>query len=119
MKYVINGEEVDYIHIDSSNDKINITYYEKFNIVTTPTYIIEKKLRNKNINVTVCKDLYRGFIGIFLEYAEDYVGIVHILEIPMNSYSIDQENNFLLIRINEIPKYQNKTSYEIMKIAEE
>lgn len=119
MKYIINGEEVEYINVDTSNNQISITYYEKFNIVTTPTHIIEKRLRDKNINATICKDLYRGYIGIFLEYIEDYVGIIHILEIPINAFSIDHENNFLLIRINEIPKYHNKTRYEIMKMAED
>lgn len=115
MQYMINGEEVDYIDIDTSKDAINIVYYEKFDIVTAHTYRIESKLKDRHINATVCKDLYHGYIGIFLENVEDYVGILHILEIPMNAYQIDIDNKFLLIRINEIPKYHNKSFKEIIK----
>ena len=119
MIYTINGEEVEYIKIDTAEDKIDIRYYEKFNIVTAHTGRIERKLKDKNINVTVCKDLYHGFIGIFLEHVEDYIGVVHILEVPINAYRIYKEDKFLIIRIHELPKYKNKSYLEIIKKVED
>lgn len=119
MIYTINGQEVEYISINTESNKIDIIYYDKFDIVTAHISRIEKKLRDKHLNVTVCKDLYRGYIGIFLRHLEDYIAVVHILEIPMNAYSIDEENKFLLIRINELPQYHNKSFKEIIKKAED
>lgn len=118
MIYTINGEEVDFIKIDTAHNKIDIQYYEKFDIVTAHIARIDKKLKDKNINATVCKDLYRGYIGIFLEHADDYIGIVHILEVPINAYELDRENKFLAIRIDQLPKYQNKSYLEILKKIE-
>lgn len=115
MIYMINGEEVDYITIDNDEGKIDIHYYEKFDIVTARIHRIESKLREKHLNVTVCKDLYRGYIGIFLEHIEDYIGVVHILEIPRGAYQIDNENKLLIIRVDKLPKYKNKNFMEIIR----
>ena len=119
MIYKINGKEVEYINIDKNNDIIDIQYYEKFDVVTAHTSRIEKKLKEKKINNIVCKDLYRAYIGIFLEYLEDYIGVIHILGIPMNACTIDKENNFLIIHINKLPKYQNKSFKEVIKESED
>lgn len=114
MIYVINGEEVEHISIDKSNDKINVKYSEKFDIVTAHISRIQKKLRDQNLNVTICKDIYNGYIGIFLEEIEDYIGITHILEVPMRACQLDRENNFLIIRINQLSKYQNTSFMKII-----
>ena len=60
MIYTINGEEVEYVKIDTKKDKIDIRYYEKFDVVIAHTSRIQRKLRNQKINATVCKDLYHG-----------------------------------------------------------
>ena len=73
MIYTINGEEVDYIHIDKVSNRIDIQYYEKFDVVTAHTNRIINKLKDKKINAIVCKNLYRGYIGFFLEHIEDYI----------------------------------------------
>ena len=119
MIYTINGEEVDYIHIDSSNNKIDIQYYEKFDVVTAHTTRIEKKLKDRKINAIVCKDLYRGYIGIFLEHIEDYIGVIHMLDIPITACDVDKNNDFLIIRINELPKYHDKSYLEILQKTED
>lgn len=119
MIYTINGEEVEYIQVNNTDGKIDIKYYEKFDIVTAHTSRIEAKLRDKHINTTVCKNLYRGYIGIFLEHLEDYIGVIHILGIPMTAYDIDKENKFLVIRINQLPKYENKSYFEILNMVED
>ena len=116
--YTINGQEVDFIKVNKSQNKINIQYYEKFDIVTAHISHIDKKLKEKNINATICKNLYHKYIGIFLEHIEDYIGVIHILEIPMNAYSVDKKNNFLLINIDKIPKYSNMSYIELIKKIE-
>ena len=119
MIYTINGEEVEYVKIDTKKDKIDIRYYEKFDVVIAHTSRIQRKLRNQKINATVCKDLYHGYIGIFLEHMEDYIGITHILEIPMNACKIDKKNNFLIIRIDELPKYKDQSFSKIIQKVED
>ena len=119
MIYTVNGEEVDYIHIDKVSNRIDIQYYEKFDVVTAHTSRIISRLKDKQINAIVCKNLYRGYIGFFLEHIEDYIGVIHILEIPMNACQVDRDNNFLLLRIDEIPKYHDKSFEEILEKTEE
>lgn len=114
MIYTVNGEEVDYIQIDNTDNTLTINYQEKFDIVTADISHIEKKLHDKEIQATVCKDLYNMYIGIFLEELEDYIGIVHILELPFNSYEIDRENNFMIVLINKLPKYRDKTYKDLI-----
>ena len=50
---------------------------------------------------------------------EDYIGITHILEIPMNACKIDKKNNFLIIRIDELPKYKDQSFSKIIQKVED
>ena len=54
----------------------------------------------------------------FLVFVEDYVGILHILEVPINAYELRKEDKILVIYINRIPKYENKSYREILKSLE-
>lgn len=114
MIYTVNGEEVEYIEMDTSKNKIDIKVYKKFDIVTADVSRITMKLQEKQIYTTICKDLYNGYICIFLEHVEDYIGILHILEVPMNAFELKQEDKMLVIYIDKIPKYQNKNYHEIL-----
>ena len=119
MLYKVNGEEVDYVKIDNTNGTVNVMYREKFNIVTAHISRIMKRLKEKNINATVCKDLYKGYIGVFLEHVEDYMGVVHTLNIPFNAYEVDRENNFLIILISKFPKYKDMSYCELLDLVED
>ena len=118
MIYTVNGEEVEYIEMDTTENKINIRIYTKFDIVTADVGRITTKLKEKNINTTICKDLYNGYICIFLEHMEDYIGILHILEVPMNAFELRENDKMLVIYVNKIPKYENKSYKEILESLE-
>lgn len=119
MIYTVNGEEVDYVKIDNTNDTVNIMYREKFNIITAHISRIEKRLKEKNINALVCKELYKRYIGVFLDHVEDYMSVVHTLNIPFNAYEVDRENNFLIILVDKFPKYKDMSYSELMEIVED
>lgn len=42
----------------------------------------------------------------------------HILEVPMNAFELRENDKMLVIYVNKIPKYENKSYKEILENLE-
>lgn len=104
MTYIINGEEVEYLHIKNSFDgDIIVTYSEKFNLVTAHMSEIMKKLRQNNLNHSlVFKDLKHHIISITYKDLNDINGILHIFNIPYGAYEVLEEDRIIVVDTDKL-----------------
>ena len=105
MVFVVNGEEVEYLHIhEDLNGDIIVDYDEKFNLVKAHVGEIMKKLRNNGINhIHVSKNLKYRIISIWLDDLLQLHSVLHVLDIPPLCYEIMDEDNILVI---DTPEYE-------------
>lgn len=101
MTYIINGEEVEYLHIENTHDgNIIVTYAEKFNLVTAHMGEIMKKLRMNGLNNSlVFKDLKHDIITITYKNNSEITKILHLFDIPYNAYEVMEEDKSIVIDI--------------------
>ena len=101
MTYIINGEVVEYLHIENTFDGDTIvTYSEKFDIITAHMGEIMKKLRDNGLhNTLVFKDLKHDIITITYGHRDEITSILHLFNIPYGSYEVLEEDKFIVLDI--------------------
>jgi len=99
MTYIINGEEVECLHIEkSSNGDITVTYVKKFNLVDAHMGEIMKKLReNGLVNSLVFKFLKYDIIMITFKNIEEVTPIIHLFNIPHGAYEVMEDDNMIVV----------------------
>ena len=104
MTYIINGEEVEYLHIKNQlNGDIIVTYSEKFNIVVAHMSEIMKRLRQHKLNNTlVFRDLKHNIISITYENTNEINGILHIFNIPYGAYQVMENDKIIVIDVDKL-----------------
>ena len=109
-KIIVNGQEVEYFHIDKKLDGTTIiTISKEFDVVTAHTSDIMKKIRADGYECHVFRDLKHGIISIWLQDMSDAFGVLNALEIPSDKYEvIDEELNIICVQIGNLPYYQFK-----------
>lgn len=97
--FVVNGKEVEYLHIKENVDgDIIVEYDEHFNIVNAHMSIIMKRLKDNNLKCYVFKDFKHGIIVLFLYRLEDLHSVLHVLNVPFGCYEVNEED--LLVTID-------------------
>lgn len=104
MTYIINGKEVEYLHIQNSLDgSITVTYSEKFNLVEAHMSEIMKRLRQNNLNHSlVFKDLKHRIISITYRETNDINGILHIFNIPYGAYEVLEDDKIIVVDVDNL-----------------
>ena len=97
MADIVNGKEVDYLHIQQTSNGLVIEYSEEFNIVSAHMSIIQKRLRENNIYCHVFKDLQHNLISIMFRNVKDIIPILHILNIPINAYEVMEDDCLIIV----------------------
>lgn len=99
MTYIINGEEVEYLHIENTHDgNIIVTYAEKFNLVTAHMGEIMKKLRTNGLtNSLVFKFLKYDIIMITFKNTDEITRIIHLFNIPYGAYEVMEDDNMIVV----------------------
>lgn len=105
MVFVVNGEEVEYLHIhEDPNGDIIVDYNEKFNLVKAHVGAIMERLRNNGIDhVHVSKNLKYRIISIWLDDLSQLHSVLHVLDIPSLCYELMVDDNILVI---DTPDYE-------------
>lgn len=99
MTYIINGEEVEYLHIENSlNGDVTVTYEKKFNLIDAHMGEIMKKLReNGLVNSLVFKFLKYDIIMITFKNMEEVTPIIHLFNIPYGAYEVMEEDCMIVV----------------------
>lgn len=99
MTYIINGEVVEYLHIENShNGDVIVTYAEKFNIITAHMGEIMKKLRDNGLeNTLVFKFLKYEIILITFENIDEITPIIHLFNIPYGAYEVMEDDCMIVV----------------------
>ena len=105
MVFVVNGEEVEYLHIhEDPNGDIIVDYDEKFNLVKVHVGVVMEKLRDNGINhVHISKNLKYKIISIWLDDLSQLHSVLHVLDIPPLCYELMVDDNILVI---DTPDYE-------------
>lgn len=105
MVFVVNGEEVEYLHIhEDPNGDIIVDYDEKFNLVKAHVGVVMEKLRDNGINhVHISKNLKYRIISIWLDDLSQLHSVLHVLDIPLLCYELMVDDNILVI---DTPDYE-------------
>ena len=111
MTYIVNGVEVEYLHIENNtNGDTVVSYSKQFNIVNAHMGEIMKKLRDNGIyHVHVFKDLKHRIISIWLDNLSQLHSVLHVLDIPPLCYEIMEEDNIIVI---DTPEYEKAIGIE-------
>lgn len=107
-KIIVNGEEVEYFHIQENLDgTTEITFSKTFDIVTAHMSEIMKRVRDNGLRCQVFKgDIDKGFITIILYDMNDLAGVLYSLDIPLTAYEvIDEEFKTIIVDINKLPNH--------------
>ena len=100
MTYIINGEEVEYLHIKEINGNTVVEYAEKFDIVSAHMSEIMKRLRNNGLhNSLVFKKLRYNLIIITYKNESEITRILHLFNIKYGSYEVMEEDKSILIQV--------------------
>lgn len=105
LVFVVNGEEVEYLHIhEDPNGDIIVDYDEKFNLVKAHVGVVMEKLRDNGINhVHISKNLKYRIISIWLDDLSQLHSVLHVLDIPLLCYELMVDDNILVI---DTPDYE-------------
>lgn len=105
LVFVVNGEEVEYLHIhEDPNGDIIVDYDEKFNLVKAHVGVVMEKLRDNGINhVHISKNLKYRIISIWLDDLSQLHSVLHVLDIPPLCYELMVDDNILVI---DTPDYE-------------
>ena len=100
MTYIVNGKEVEYLHIkEDYNGDIIVEYNEHFNIVNAHMGEIMKRLRKNDLNCIVTKNFKYKIIMILLKKIEDVHSVLSVLNIPYGCYDINEEDKIITIDV--------------------
>lgn len=105
MRYIVNNQEVEYLHIEQKKDKIIVHFEEKFNLTTAHHGVIMQKLRDNRlhgIQVFTGDIQHHNIIEIWLKDENQLHGVLHALSIPHACYEFIKEDLILVI---DVPDY--------------
>jgi len=109
-KFKVNGKEMDYVHIQKNIDgSIEVTYSEKFDIVTAHMSDIMQKIRNNGLTAQVFRANAKkyGYITIVLNRPEDLTGVLFSLDIPLDACDwLDKENGYVIVEVDKLPGHK-------------
>ena len=108
-KTIVNGEEVEYFHIQQEPDgNIVVTISTKFDIVTAHMSEIMKRIREDGYECVVSKDLHNGIIYFILEHKSDAVGVLNSLNIPSDIYFTmeDTDDRWIYVYVDDLPYHK-------------
>ena len=109
-KFKVNGKEMDYVHIQKNMDgSIEVTYSEKFDIVTAHMSDIMQKIRNNGLTAQVFRANAKkyGYITIVLNRPEDLTGVLFSLDIPLDACDwLDKENGYVIVEVDKLPGHK-------------
>jgi len=109
-KFKVNGKEMDYVHIQKNIDgSIEVTYSEKFDIVTAHMSDIMQKIRNNGLTAQVFRANAKkyGYITIVLIRPEDLTGVLFSLDIPLDACDwLDKENGYVIVEVDKLPGHK-------------
>ncbi len=109
-KFKVNGKEMDYVHIQKNMDgSIEVTYSEKFDIVTAHMSDIMQKIRNNGLTAQVFRATAKkyGYITIVLNRPEDLTGVLFSLDIPLDACDwLDKENGYVIVEVDKLPGHK-------------
>lgn len=98
MVYIVNGKEVEYLHVDKKiNGDIVVEYDEKFNLITAHTGTIMEKVRNNGLDCHIFKELKHNIIEIWLYDMHDINGILYSLGVPHGCYEVLHDDKIVVI----------------------
>lgn len=107
-KTIVNGEEVEYFHIEQKMDGTTIvTISEEFDVVTAHMSDIMKRIRDAGYECVVSKNLHQGFIMFILHDIDDAYGVLSSLNIPFDIYHEMEggDGNWIYVFVEDLPKY--------------
>jgi len=101
---------MDYVHIQKNIDgSIEVTYSEKFDIVTAHMSDIMQKIRNNGLTAQVFRANAKkyGYITIVLNRPEDLTGVLFSLDIPLDACDwLDKENGYVIVEVDKLPGHK-------------
>ena len=110
-KYTVNGETVEYFHIEEKPDgTTEITFSKKFNIIDAHMGEIMKRVRENGLECQVFKDFKHDIIQIWLYDIDDLHGILYSLSIPAGTYEVFYEDKIVVI---DIPLLKNALTQNV------
>ena len=99
-KYIVNNQEVEYLHITEKHDgTIEVHYEEKFNILHAHHSEIMKRLREDGIHGchVFNYEIKYKIIIIMMKRIDQLTGILHALDIPYGCYEVNYEDAEIII----------------------
>lgn len=105
-KYIVNNQEVEYLHIEEKYDgTIEVHYEEKFNLLHAHHSEIMKRLKENNINGchVFNREIKYKLVIIKLKTIEQLTGALHALDIPFGCYEVNYETAEIVI---DTPDYR-------------
>lgn len=109
--YIVNGKEVEYLHIrEELNGDIIVEYDEVFNLVKAHMGVIMERLYDNDFSdVHVFKNLKYKIITIQLHDIAQLHGVLYALNIPPATYEILYDDNSIVI---DTPEYERAIGIE-------
>ena len=101
MTFIVNGEEVEYLHIEYPDAETTVvSFKKKIDIATAYMGDIMEKLRKNGLNNNlVFRDKKHGIITITFRNKDEIPRIIHLFRIPPNAYEIMVEDERIIIDI--------------------
>lgn len=106
MGYIVNGERVEYCHIeqDKAGDTI-VEYSKRFNIATAHIGETMKRLREADLHAVVTHyPVKYKIVVILLDKIEDVHPVLNALSIPYGCYEVNKEDAIITVDIPVINK---------------
>ncbi len=104
-KLIVNGEEVEYLHIEKKMDgSTEVTFSKKFNLATAHMSEIMKRVRQTGLDCVVSVNHKHNLAMISYHNPKDINGILHSLEIPQGSYEIDYDFGLITVQLKLLDK---------------
>ena len=114
-KITVNGEEVEYFHIEEKLDgTTEITFSKQFNIIDAHMGDIMKRVRDNGLECQVFKDFKHDIIMIWLYHLDDLHGVLYSLNIPAGCYEVDDDMIVIDIPVLRRHLHQNKNVGMVM-----
>ena len=108
-KITVNGEEVEYFHIEEKLDgTTEITFSKQFNIIDAHMGDIMKRVRDNGLECQVFKDFKHDIIMIWLYRLDDLHGVLYSLNIPAGCYEVDDDMIVIDIPVLRRHLHQNR-----------
>ena len=106
-RFIVNGEEVEYFHVQENPDGTTIINFSKeFDVATAHMSVIMKRLRDNNLECLVFKDLQHNLVMIWLNDINDLHGVLHVLDIPVGTYSVDYDSLIVSVDVPLLPAHK-------------